>query len=291
MNRMAWKRSLIVCRMEYGRWLTDHKVVLILLPMVFLKSTVIDGFYSMSRDMGANYNLLEPFIAAWNQVALSLLLICFYLLLIGDYMKGSGILKHVFYFAGRKNWIRGQLLFLILSSGSYLFFWLLLSVLISVPHGFIGNTWSNVVTDYVFRFPYKAASLEAQLIEGNLFRQLSPLAGLLHTFLLNWLYLILLGELVALCFVLHIRKFGIAVAVLVVGAGTGASLVAEKIKWFFPAAHAGLAQHFTEYFREEIFSLKGSYIAGVITVVVLAVLICHLAKRIRFSDMEDEKNV
>lgn len=290
MNKGTWKKSLIVCHMEYGRWLTDHKMILLLLPMVFLKSTVIDGFYRMSRAVGAGFHILEPFIAMWNSQGYSLLLICFYLLMLGDYLKGNGLLKQIIYYAGRKKWIGGQLLFLAASSGSYMLFWLVSSVLVSFPQGYFGTLWSRLVMEYALLFPERAESMEAQLITGKLFRQLPPLEGFLHSFFLNWIYLFLLGEVLLLFYVLHIRKAGLAAAFLIVGAGTGASLMAGRIKWFFPAAHAGLSQHFTDYFREELFSLKASYLAGVIAILLLAVLICFLAKGIRFSDMEDERN-
>ncbi|MBD5478035.1 MAG: hypothetical protein HDR14_01900 [Lachnospiraceae bacterium] len=290
MSKANFKKSLTVCTMELSRWFGSSKMILLLLPAVFVKQTVLDTYKSMSLEMGAHSNLLEAFIAVLNNKGIALLIICFYLFLLSDFMKGSGLLKNVIYCAGRRNWIRGQLEFIFCSSGIYLLFWLFFCSILSISYGDISNKWSRVVTDYVSMFPQNADSFGAGLIEGSLFRQMSPCLAACHSFLLNWMYLILLGELIALFFVLHLRKYGVAAAALLVAAGTGAALAFGKWKWLFPAAHTGLAQHFTDYFRKEIFPLKYSYLLGMVLVILFAVMIYRLAGGISFSDVEDERN-
>lgn len=290
MSKTDFKKSLTVCGMELSRWFGSSKMILLLLPAIFVKQTVLDAYKGMSLEMGVNSNILEAFIAVLNNNGIALLIICVYIFLLSDFMKGSGLLKNVIYCAGRRNWMRGQLGFVFCSSGIYLLFWLLFCSIFSISYGEIGNEWSSVVTDYAALFPQKADSFGATLIGGSLFRQMSPCLAACHSFLLNWMYLILLGELIALFFVLHLRKYGIAAAALLVSAGTGAALAFGKLKWLFPAAHTALAQHFTDYFRKEIFPLKYSYLLGAVLIVLLAVMVYWLAGGISFSDVEDEKN-
>lgn len=259
-------------------------MIILLLLLLFLKNQVIDTFRDMSLEIKGAYNIIEPFMAICNNNGCSLLIVLFYLLLLSDFAKNDGLMQTIIYYSGRKNWILGQFSFVVCSAGTYLLFLLLCSTMISIPNGAIGNTWSYVVQNYASTFPGKANSFGAQLITGNLFRQLSPLHGLISSFLLHWMYLIVIGEIILLFFVFHLKKYGITVAAFVIAVGTATSLVSEKMKWFFPAAHVNIAEHFNDYYREMIFPLSYSYIAGIVTIGLLLLLIYFLGNGINFED-------
>lgn len=265
-------------------------MIMIALLLLFMKNQVLDTFRYMSVEMKALCNIMEPFIAICNNSALSLLVVIFYLLLLSDFMKNDGLMQNIIYYAGRKNWIMGQFLFVVCSAGTYLLFLLLFNSIISIQNGYFGNTWSYVVQDYASTFPEMADSFGAQLIKGNLFRQLSPFRAITHSFLFHWMYLIVIGEIIILCYVYHLKKYGLTVAAFIIGAGTATTLVSEQIMWFFPAAHVNLAGHFNDYYRKMIYPIKYSYIVGFISIVILALILWLRADGITFEDTIENVN-
>lgn len=60
----------------------------------------------------------------------------------------------------------------------------LLTIILSVGKGYIGTSWSNVITKYNTLFPDDSYSFASQLIVGRIFNQMSLLKAFIHTFLL-----------------------------------------------------------------------------------------------------------
>jgi len=279
-----------VLKIEYIKWITNKKMVLLLILLAFTKTQVLDTYESMGIKMQKPYNVLEPFIAMCNQLGFSLLIILFFLLILSDFMKNSDLDHTIFFYAGKRPWITGKFMFLLSSSFTYLALLFVFTFIFSIKNGEIGSNWSSVTLDFLNVFPEKVGSYGSEFIDGRLFRQMSLTDASINSFFLNWIYMIILGEVIMILFVLHHKKYGVITAALIVGVGTGVSLLENKIKWLFPSSHANLSTHYQDYFREKNFPVSMTYIIEISFIIIVFFIIVYLSKKLTYFDFEERNS-
>lgn len=289
MNKILFKKSLIVSNMDYMKWLTDKKMVLMLILLSFIYTQVLDIFKEMSTNMKESYHFFEPFISLGNNIGFSLLLVSFYLILLSEFMKKSEQDYMIFFYSGKKAWIIGKFMFLLRSSFTYLCIILVFTCVFSLKSGYFGNEWSRVVLEYTKEFPEKIGTHGTEFIDGRLFRQMSVVRAFVNSFFLNWLYLIILGQVIMVFFIFHRGKYGVMASALLFGIGTGTAILNNTIKWIFPSAHSNLAYHYNDYLRELNFSVTITYILEVSFIVTIFALLIYFSKNISYLDF-DENN-
>lgn len=156
MNR-NFKCVLSVARSEYIKWITNPRVIIVGVLLVFMRTLAIEPLLERAAKMEIPLNILEPFVAIGNSGMLVMLMPCVFMVLISDYPKMTGNTLFFIQRTGRFNWFAGQVIFLFMSIISFLCVVLTGSVLLS--KGEFSTTWSDVVTKYSARFLMKQTAL------------------------------------------------------------------------------------------------------------------------------------
>ena len=119
MNR-NFKCVLSVARSEYIKWITNPRVIIVGVLLVFMRTLAIEPLLERAAKMEIPLNILEPFVAIGNSGMLVMLMPCVFMVLISDYPKMTGNTLFFIRRTGRFNWFAGQVIFLFMSIISFL---------------------------------------------------------------------------------------------------------------------------------------------------------------------------
>lgn len=189
---MVNKTLKCVCsaaRAEYIRWITNPRIIIVGVLLVFMRTLAIEPLLERAEKMEIPLSIFEPFVAVGNSGMLVMLMPCVFMVLISDYPKLTGNTLFFIQRTGRLNWFLGQIIFLLMAISSFLFAVLAGSVLLS--KGEFAWAWSDAVTKYTAHFPNEADSFTSSLLPSNLYNQIPLAAAVLQTFSLC-LYICLL---------------------------------------------------------------------------------------------------
>ena len=253
MRGVQGKKVLQVFRVEYVQWITNPKLLMFVVLLVFIRELVILPILRAAQLMDTPINMWEPCIAVGNSGIILLFLPVFYMMLMSDFPKLN---NNMFYFiprVGRKNWFAGQLLFQAAAAATYLMV-IIVSTLLQVMHTAYGlNGWSLVVTRF------SSSSFESQvdmanLVPLNLYYQMPPLTAFIYTYILLFLYLSLLSCMMLIGFMFGKKVWSFFLSIIIIGVGMGFAALKSGYMWFFPSAHAILWLHCQNYYRKYVFS-------------------------------------
>lgn len=246
-----------VARTEYLRWVTDPRVIIVGILLVFMRTLAVDPLLERAERFGEKMNILEPFAAIGNSGMLIMLMPCVFLILISDYPKMTGITMFFITRTGRINWFLGQIVFLFMAIFTFLSAVLIGSIFVS--EGVIGTDWSDAVTKYRARFPDESGNFDSQLLPPALYDQMSLFSAVLQTIILITMYLFTLSLIIYFFKLVHIRTFGLFAAVFIVAAGVMTCSLESPTMWAFPMANTIVWLHYDEILRKPIFPVWCSY--------------------------------
>lgn len=282
MNRL--KCIAAVARTEYLKWLTDPRVIIVGVLLVFMRTLTIEPLLERAVKFGEKLNILEPFVAIGNSGMLVMLMPCVFLILISDYPKMTGNTLFFIKRTGKLNWFLGQLMFLAMAIITFLLFVLIGSMLIS--DGSFGFKWSDTVTKYEARFPSESGSFTSQLLPSNLYNQLSLTSAALQTLVLMALYLFMLSLIIYFFKLIHIQSIGLFAAVFIVAAGVMTCSLKVRSMWAFPMANTIVWLHYEEILSREIFPVWCSYAYFGIAILIGLMLDFGAVKKLQFFNIE-----
>ena len=275
---------LAVARTEYLRWLTDPRVIIVGVLLVFMRSLAVEPLLERAVKFGEKLNILEPFVAIGNSGMLVMLMPCVFLILISDYPKMTGSTLFFIRRTGKTNWLWGQVFFLLMAIATFLLAVLVGSALVS--GGVFSDSWSNTVTKYAARFPNEADSFVSQLLPSNLYNQLSLISAVLHTLALMTMYLFSLSLIIYFFKLIHIQSFGLFAAIFIVAAGVMTCSLKSPSMWAFPMANTIVWLHYDEILSRRNFPVWCSYAYFSTAITVLLTLNACAARKLQLYNIE-----
>lgn len=288
-SKFSFSRIWHIMTADLYKWIINPRMTVAVAMIVFVWSFAIDPLIGISKEMNSPLNIIEPFIAVFNSRTLCLVTPAVYVFLISDYPHLDRNSLFILHRVHKREWVMGQFLFFVVSSFVFMGFIFIFSVLPNAVNSFTANGWSLVVTRYGIYNPEKAYSFAVNLITKELYNQIAPFQGALLSFVLNWLYMILLGTVLLMFHVLNLRKTGVPVLISIIAMGSALGVFRSQGMWYFPMAHTMISLHYTEYLKEPIMSLSSSflYFGGLI----LTVLIISLLRvgRTNFLNIDDNE--
>lgn len=288
-SKFSFSRIWRIMTADLYKWIINPRMTVAVAMIVFVWSFAIDPLIGISKEMNSPLNFVEPFIAVFNSRTLCLVTPAVYVFLISDYPHLDRNSLFILHRVHKREWVMGQFLFFVVSSFIFMGLIFIFSVIPNAINSFNANGWSLVVTRYGIYNPEKAYSFAVNLITKELYNQIAPFQGALLSFVLNWLYMILLGTVLLLFHVLNLRKTGVPVLISIIAMGSALGVFRSQGMWFFPMAHTMISLHYTEYLKEPIMSLSSSflYFGGLI----LTVLIISLLRvgRTNFLNIDDNE--
>ena len=282
MNRL--RCILAVARTEYLCWLTDPRVIIVGVLLVFMRSLAVEPLLERAVKFGEKLNILEPFVAVGNSGMLVMLMPCVFLILISDYPKMTGSTLFFIRRTGKTNWLWGQVLFLLMAIATFLLAVLVGSMLVS--GGAFSDSWSNTVTKYAARFPNEADSFVSQLLPSNLYNQLSLFSVVLHTIALMTMYLFSLSLIIYFFKLIHIQSFGLFAAIFIVAAGVMTCSLKSPSMWAFPMANTIVWLHYDEILSRRNFPVWCSYAYFAPAITALLTLNACAARKLQLYNIE-----
>lgn len=271
-----------VARTEYLRWITDPRVIIVGILLVFMRTLAVEPLLERAERFGERLNILEPFAAIGNSGMLVMLMPCVFLILISDYPKMTGSTLFLIKRTGRMNWFRGQLLFLFMAIGTFLLVILAGSAILS--HGLLGSRWSNTVTKYDARFPEESGNFTSQLLPSNLYNQLPLVSAVGQTMLLMAMYLYLLALVLYFFRLVHIQSFGLLAVLFIIAAGVTTCSLKSPSMWAFPMANTIVWLHYDQILRAQTFPIWYSYAYFALAIAAGILINTVAAKRLQFCN-------
>lgn len=271
-----------VARTEFVGWITNPRVIILGVLLIFVKGLAIDPLTARAEKFGDTMIVFEPFIAVGNSGALTLFIPLVFLVLFSDYPKLGG--NSLFYISrtGKKNWLCGQILFLIMAIAAFLAAIFAASILFSGGH--FGTEWSEAVRKYAAVFPDEAYNFDSQLLPSNLYNQIPMMTALWQTSVLLAMYLLSLALIIYMLKMLLSSSVGLAGALLVMAIGTATTSLYSPIKWAFPMANTIIWLHYEEILSEPIYPMWASfaYFGGLLAALIIGNFVA--LRRLKFQE-------
>nr|MCR5481078.1 hypothetical protein [Ruminococcus sp.] len=120
MKKFNLRQCFSCAKTEYIKWVCDARMVILGVLLIFIYNFAIQPLLQNAEKMNEPLNMLEPFIAVANSGAVLMIIPLVFMTLIADFPKIDN--NTVFYIMriGRKNWLTGQIIKLVMMAASYL---------------------------------------------------------------------------------------------------------------------------------------------------------------------------
>ena len=275
MKNFSFRQCFSCAKTEYIKWVCDARMVILGVLLIFIYNFAIQPLLQNAEKMNEPLNMLEPFIAVANSGAVLMIIPLVFMTLIADFPKIDN--NTVFYIMriGRKNWLTGQIIKLVMMAASYLAVIFVGSVVPMLTKGFWYNGWSNVVTNFKNVFPEQSMNFGVQLVPENLYNQLTVFEAAVKSYLLVFAYLMIIGLiLLALSLIKH-KTLGFVSCGAVIALGTAFCSIKTSLMWTMPMANSIIWLHFTKYFRVPEVSITFS-VVYLVTFVLALIIFCYI---------------
>ena len=123
---------------EYIKWICSSRMLIFLCALIFIDQFAVKPLVEISKQTGVKLGLFEPFIAITNSDVLLMIMPIVFITLIGDFPKNDGNMLFCVQRTWRVNWLLGQMLFLVMSSLTFM-----LGVILSTFRQVICNGANN----------------------------------------------------------------------------------------------------------------------------------------------------
>ena len=279
-----FKCAFSVARSEYIKWITNPRVIIIGVLLVFMRTLAIEPLLERAAKIGLSLDILEPFAAIGNSGMLVMFMPCVFMVLISDYPKMTGNTMFFVQRTGRWNWFIGQIIFLLLTIISFISIIFIGSILLS--KGDFTGGWSDVVTKYNAVFPNEAGSFTSLLLPSNLYNQIPLITVIIQTITLMSAYLFFLSMIIYFFKLIHVQSFGLVAAILIVSAGVITCSLKSDTMWLFPMANTIVWLKYDEILSQPNIPIWFSYLYFGIAIISIMIINCIAVKRLEFINIE-----
>lgn len=288
MTKFSIKNSLSCARVEFVKWIADARMIIVLCLCVFIYTFAVEPIKANAALMGEPINILEPFIATLNSGMILLVMPLGFLTLISDFPKIDGSTIFYIFRIGKKSWLCGQILRLIMMTAAYLLAIFTAAVAGSATGSFFGGEWSNVATKFVSEFPEQRGNFGVLLLPENLYNQMTLPGAAIESTLFVIAYLLSLGMILLAFSIAKKKTAGLVVCGLVIALGAALCSIRTDLMWVLPMAHSIVWLHFTEFLRKPIFPIFWSAVYFV-AIIAAALIFCALSlKRFDYDTVSSE---
>lgn len=266
------RQAFIVSRIAYIGWITSPRMLIVPIIYIFFYELSLKPMAEHADMMSVPLNLFEPFIVLTNNSITVPLVIVLYMLLISDCPRlGSGDV-FIVYRAGRARWLAGQFVFMLYTALTYLSLLFSFCCAVFLDRAFIANGWSEATRFIRDREDYSVllTNAPASIIEENLFMQSRIYSATARSFLLIFLYLLVIAGVILLFNILKRKTAGIIVSFGVIALGLLSWSSLSDVMWIFPMANSIYGWHNQGLLAEQSYDVANSY-------AYFASLLCALA--------------
>lgn len=184
--------SIKVCVQNFRKWQTDYRIWVIALLLVFMVQIYVDDMKRIASGLEASVPIwIFPFL--YSQFHTKLIYTLPLVLLFCNAPFADRNQTFVYVRTGRKKWICGQILYIVLSSAVYYFFLLLVTLLSTIPFGNPSLEWGQTL--HTISSSGVAAQFGAFFVDVSplVISFFTPLQAVWFTLLVSWFSAVVIG--------------------------------------------------------------------------------------------------
>lgn len=276
------KSSFLFAWEQYKSWLISPRILLAVYITIFINENITKKMLAICGEVGYKINLAEPLALIFSKSIYTVIIPVVFIALMTDFPKTEGSVFYV-YRMSRKSWVLGELLFAAASSLTYVITLVLGTLLYCAGKCELTNTWSDFTTKLYLEYPDIYAQSTSLAVESSVYTQGKPVEVILHSAALIFLYTLILCLIIMLFKLLSFKEGGIITGIAITLFGLATDSGASKVMWAFPITHTVFGWHYDRFFRQQHFTIPGSYIYLSALLVVLIIANFIVSKRVRFS--------
>lgn len=276
-----------VAKNEYLKWITNPKMIIILVMLIFIYDYVIKEFVSAAGKMGVKLQALEGFIGTSNSRLLLMIIPIVFIGIMGDFPRVDHNAMFYIFRVGKINWFTGQVLFSVMASLTYIAVIAGFNIITVLGKCYFTNNWSDVVTKYYIFAPDDTGGIVNNLITGRLYNNMTPVTAFFNIAGLMTLLLILISIILIMSFVLKNRTLGIGITAGIICIGNVMTYMENKIRWIFPTSHSVMEIHFDEIYRKPIFDIRFSYLYYIALIFIFIMVSIFNLDKLDFSRIQE----
>lgn len=284
---MAVNKIFRVAKNEYVKWITNPKLIIFAVLMIFAYDYVILDLLEAADKMGVKLQIFEGFIGISNSRLLLMIIPIVFVGLMGDFPRIDANAMFYIHRVGKSNWLLGEMLFAFMASATYLAALLGFSVISLTGNAYTHNLWSNVTTHYYKFAPNDYASNVANLTTGRLYNNLKPTTAMIHIFVMMMLLLFTISMMLLVFFVCKARLLGVIVTCGLLCIGNVLAYIETGVRWLFPNAHAIMELHFDPIYKKPIMDIRVSHLYYLLWIVILTGIVFLLIDKYDFTKIEE----
>lgn len=276
------KSSFLFAWEQYKSWLVSPRILLAVYITIFINENITKKMLAICGEVGYKINLAEPLALIFSKSIYTVIIPVVFIALMTDFPKTEGSVFYV-YRMSRKSWVLGELLFAAASSLTYVLSLILGTLLYCAGKCELTNSWSDFTTKLYLEYPDIYAQSTSLAVESSVYTQGKPIEVILHSAALIFLYTLILSLVIMLFKLLSFKEGGIITGIAITLFGLATDSGASKVMWAFPITHTVFGWHYDRFFRQQHFTIPGSYIYLSALLVVLIIANFIVSKRVRFS--------
>lgn len=276
------RSSFLFAWEQYKSWIISPRILLAVYITIFINENITKKMLSICGEVGYMINLAEPLALIFSKSIYTVMIPVVYIALMTDFPRTEGSIFYV-YRMSRKSWVFGELMFAVASSLTYVLSLILGTLLYCAGKCQLDNEWSDYTTLLYLEHPDIYSKSTSLAVESSVYMQGKPVEVILHSAVLIFLYTMILSLILMLFKQLSLREAGLLASTALTLFGLATDSGASAVMWAFPITHTVFGWHFDRFFREQHFSLTGSYIflSALFAALIAANLI--VSKKVRFS--------
>ncbi len=276
------KSSFLFAWEQYKSWLLNPRILLAIYLIVFINQSITIKMLALCDETGYSLNLAEPLALIFSKSVYTVAIPMIFIALMTDFPKTNGSIFYI-YRMSRKSWIFGELIFAMISSLTYILLLISGTFLCCLGRCNSANEWSDYTTKMYIEYPQLYSQNTSLAVESSVYTQGKPYEVIMYSAVIIFLYIMLLNLIIMLFKLLNRNVIGVIIASAITFFGLASDSGASDLMWLFPITHTVFGWHFNEFFREQFFTLTGSFIYLIILIAVLLTVNLIAAKKARLS--------
>lgn len=265
------RKALFVYKTEQMQTLLQTKLLLVLFFLVAVYESTLSPLMELCQQTGLEIHMLEPFILICSNRLNIIAVPLIYITIVSNFpycrTNYFGLIR-----LQKKDWLRGELLFVAISAFLLVFAVFCGSILFLAGRVKLSGDWGSFMR--YFGVDYTQLYLENSelLLEASVITHGKPPYIAVYVAAAMWMYLTILGLLLLYGTIAGKKNVMTLISIVITLVSGGILYFDTQIRWFFPLTHILFGAHFNSLFAKVRFPLYGSFIYLILIFFVLLVI-------------------
>ena len=292
------KQIIAVIKFNFLGFWKNPKVILTFLLGIVLSFLLSEKIMQVVEYFHTPTQVAEPFIWTFGDTTAILFSVLLLMLIFSDLPKLSDVSLFYLMRTTKKRWLTAQLIYLVLVTGIYMSFMMIVTCILCAKNSFVGNMWSKTAA----LLGYSKLGKEMQIPSTiRMMESIQPYECAMQVILLMFGYALTMGFLILLFHMAFGKKYGILAGLVyslsgflmdpeILGKLLGLEAfemyqIRVAVGWLSPLNHAVYGSHNFGY--DHLPTIGQSMLLFCIVLIILVFLCFHTLKKYAFSQSKE----